>query len=64
MTKPDKDPGRVAAGETLAECNKRVRQENKKKGGLKQSEDAKDPGLERGKPGSSRITTRSLWPGP
>ena len=46
-TKPNKDPGRVAAGKNLAECNRTVREEKKEKGGLKQSE---DPGLEEASP--------------
>ena len=46
-TKPNKDPGRVAAGKKLAECNRTVREEKKEKGGLKQSE---DPGLEEESP--------------
>ena len=46
-TKPNKDPGCVAAGKKLAECNRTVREEKKEKGGLKQSE---DPGLEEESP--------------
>ena len=46
-TIPKKDPGRVAAGKNLAECNRTVREEKKEKGGLKQSE---DPGLEEASP--------------
>lgn len=45
-TKPNKDQGRVAAAKTLAEYNRRVRKQTKKKEGSKWSEDSKDPGLE------------------
>lgn len=45
-SKPNKDPGRVAASRKLAEYNRRVREEKKKKGDSKKSKDPKDLGLE------------------
>ena len=42
-TKLSKDPGHVTGGKKLAEHNRRVREEKKKKGGSKQSKDLQDP---------------------
>ena len=42
-TKLSRDPGHVTGGKKLAEHNRRVREEKKKKGGSKQSKDLQDP---------------------
>ena len=44
--KPNKYLGCVAGGKKLAEYNRRVREQKKKKSGSKQSEDSKDSGPE------------------